>query len=348
MLLQQLRRELEAEKLRPFYLLLGPPGFSRDLARWLLRRQLGRSGELTVERYDLREQEPPKALLAARNYHLFAAARLILVEGVEALDGSQTGPAAGDLEVLVARPIRGTVVALEAEKLDRRGPLYRSLSRHCRVLELREPERGDAVAWARQELETNGIAAGPEVAQLLVDLVGKDFHALKNEVEKLAAYAAGGGQVTSEIVEELVAVYKEHDLFELSNALLGRDARRAFHVLDTLLRSTSSASAQAILVVWLLGRHFRQLLVAHELVSRGSSRYEVERALAELDARTRDVNALMRQARSFARRQLEQGLALAAEADLTFKSKSMNPTDKRLYLEQLIGRLSMKAAEGLT
>lgn len=344
MLLQQLQRELGSEKLRPSYLLLGPPGFSRDLARWLLRRLLSRSAELTVERYNLREQEPPKALLAARNYHLFAAARLISIEGVDALDGSESSPAAEELAALVARPMRGAVVVLEAEKLDRRGPLYGSLSRHCRVVELGEPEDDEVIAWARQELEANGIKAEPQIAQLLVDLVGKDFYALRNEIEKLAVHAAGG-QVAPEVLEELVAPQREHVIFELSNALLARDMKRAFQVLGILLRSVSSTSDPALRIVWLLGRHFRQLLVAHELVARGSSRYEIEKALAELDARARDVNGLMRQARSFPRRELERGLALAAEADLAFKSRSMSPADKRLYLERLISRLSMGGAE---
>lgn len=343
MLLQQLQWELGSEKLRPSYLLLGPPGFSRDLARWLLRWRLSRSAELAVERYNLREEEPLRALLAARNYHLFAAARLISIEGVDALDGSESSPAAEELAALVARPMRGVVIALEAEKLDRRGPLYGSLSRHCRVVELGEPEDSEVIAWARQELEANGIKAGPPIAQLLVDLVGKDFHALRNEIEKLAVHAAGG-QVTPELLEELVAPQREHAIFELSDALLARDMRRAFRVLDSLLKSASSAFDPVLRVMWLLGRHFRQLLVAHELAARGSSRYEIQKALAELDAKAKDVNSLMRQARSFPRRQLERGLALVAEADLALKSRSMSPADKRLYLERLISRLSMSGA----
>ena len=352
--------DVQARKLAPGYVFIGDEAFFRKRCRDAVLQQLVPADvrELSVYDMDLAEVELQQVLDRARTPSLMAPFQVFFIRGVKnlytrgkhedefgAIEDYFKNPNPDALVVFVADHINipADVRRMDLTDKDRYERIRETLGEHCTVLEFARVDESDAVKWAIETANAEGVKLDADAARELVDSLGGDMMMVANELEKLVLYVGEKKRITLGDVETMVLAAKQRSFYELTDAISARDRARAVVVLDAIL-STGDGDEAAIGHLYMLSRTFRQMLVISERNVRDTRAlwqalwqgFRVPPFAAE------DV---IRQARRYkSRRELTSAIRRIARADLALRS---NPVSKRFVLENLVLDLTAepKAAE---
>jgi DNA polymerase-3 subunit delta len=222
---------------------------------------------------------------------------------------------------------------MEMDDKNRFERLQETLGSYCGMVELARVNDEDAMRWAVSTAQAGGVKLDPDAARELVDALGADMMLVASEMEKLLLYATGRARITLGDVETMVLGAKQRSLYELTDAISGKDRARALALLHGLLNSSDAGEDAAIGHLYMLARTFRQMLVIQEKNVRDTR--AIWQALWQgFRIPPFAAEDLIRQARRYkSRRELTRALRLVARADLELRS---SPPDKRLVLERLV------------
>ena len=175
------------------------------------------------------------------------------------------------------------------------------------------PKGDELERWVRAHVEAGGSHIAPQAASLLAANVGGDLTAMTNEIEKLSLYKGPGGTIEAADVELLSPYAAEGNIFELVDALGGRQSARAAE----LFQQKVNEGADPFYLFSMFIRQFRLLLQAKTLLEAG----ERPAGIAEqLKQRPFVAEKLARQARNFTLPQLEQIYRRLLEIDVDTKT----------------------------
>jgi DNA polymerase-3 subunit delta len=194
-----------------------------------------------------------EVLASARTLPMMAPRRVIAVHEAERLlsprkskDEEPDAPAeaaarrkrsktpAEELEEYFAAPEMLTTLIFVAGALDDNRRLVKLLRKHgetvrCGVLE----SPADAAKWIRARLETDKLSIEPQAITTLLHATGLSLGRIREEIEKLALFAAGESTVTAHHVKEMVRPEVEpSEGFALGKAIWNGDARKALREVD--------------------------------------------------------------------------------------------------------------------
>ncbi len=143
----------------------------------------------------------------------------------------------------------------------------------------------DVPGWISSRARMHGVKLDAEAVATLASAVGSDTERVEQEIKKLGAYA-GNVAVTAGDVRALVSGAIEADVFELTQAVVRKDARTAVATLDRLLADGNAVQQILALLLW----QFRVLLFASAMRNNAdaermakaihSSPYAIQRATA--------------------------------------------------------------------
>lgn len=187
--------------------------------------------------------------------------------------------------------------------------------------------------WANQ----NGKFISHINASKIISSCGTDLNLLKNETDKICAYAKGE-EITLDDINKLVTVNLETRIFALSDAVLSGHGDAAFQTLDRLFYQKE----EPVVMLYVLAGSFvdaYRMRVANEC---GVPQSTVANDF-EYGKRTFALKKAASSTRKISTEALRKCLDAILEADVAFKSTSVN---YRLYLEQLIAKLLLIAREG--
>lgn len=223
-------------------------------------------------------------------------------------------------------PAPTTTVVFQAVSPDKRRKLTSALTKTCVVVGFEPLDEGRAIRWAKDYLEQTGCRIDAGALRLLISLVGTRLTRLVNELEKLSAFA-GGGTIDSAAVQELVPRATEHASWELWDAIVGRDRKRAVRLMNRLLDHSD-----ALPILGSLASFYRRLLTGKELMERGAPTDEIKKATGQWSQNF--FNGLRRTTRA----EFVRGLRRIAEVDNAIKNSEATP---RLQMEYLIAELTL-------
>ncbi|HEX8190929.1 MAG TPA: DNA polymerase III subunit delta, partial [Pyrinomonadaceae bacterium] len=221
---EELWRELKAGKVGPLYLLFGPEDYLRDAAaRAVADAALKGSPlrEFNESSFDLTSADVQHAIAAAEQMPMMGGRRVVFVTGFIRKHPRAPLPEA-DEEALVryvTRPVETSTVVFVADNLDKRLKLSKTLLDVCASVEFAELKDAELTGWARDRLKHLGAHADERALRQTIALAGPSVRRVATELEKLATAALPGGQVTTELVDELVGRSRELSNFELSDHL---------------------------------------------------------------------------------------------------------------------------------
>ena len=133
-------------------------------------------------------------------------------------------------------------------------------------------ETGDLVDWIGRRFRALGHDIDTADAQYLIFLCGDLMHGLIGEIEKIGAYAQGR-RVTRQDIDAVAIPVIDAVVFQMTDALSRRQTDKAFSVLTDLLRLQQAP----IMILAVLGKHFRQLYTARVALESGKgSRWVME------------------------------------------------------------------------
>ncbi len=245
----------------------------------------------------------------------------------------------------------GCRLLLLAPQVDKRGRVYRQLSRQGCVLDLSvERDRSGRIrreslaAFLDQRLRRARKRIDPQAREAVLSRCGSELWAVHQEIEKLLLYVGDADTVGVADVEEIFTDQSESWVFDLTDSLGEKDALRALGFLRRLMAS----GEYPLRVLGAIASQVRRLLSArqlldHELagvwrrrISYSEFQQRVPADTQGLPTRSPYANYLtLQRAERFTPAELKSLLGLVREADARLKSSGHEPVAvmERLILE---------------
>ncbi len=180
------------------------------------------------------------------------------------------------------------------------------------VIEIDALKPGDVARWLMDRYKLS-----PEMARYLVDNVGTDLFQLHTEMEKLQTYVGGVRPIEARDVDVLILRSEQFGPFELDDAVLARDYKKAVQVIGSMLDD----GLEPIIILSRIVRVWRQLFVGKSLVGKRSAKDVAAAALVPV-WKAADFTA---SCKKFEWKQLATGFRLLLNADRAFKTSTPNP-----------------------
>jgi DNA polymerase-3 subunit delta len=327
--------------LLPGFLILGTdrPKVRVAVAR-LRKRVIDEAGsDLNVVILDAEQDKVDEFLDAAASPGLTFGTRLLLV-----LNGHKwNAKARQQIAAYLQDPMPDTCVAVEAETIPQSDALYKAVKKLGGILEWNLPKKYEMAGWVTKQAKTHGLHMSARVARHMIDRCGNDpKHAerLDREIEKLAAYCRGG-EATEADVDAVCTPDDDAVIFDLMDAVGGRDRAHSFELLEALFASGNPRN-DANGVLYSLKRHIEQLDAASQLPHADQAT-----AAKQLKVHPFTAKKLLQQREHFDRRRLGRAYRALAEAEAGLRGRApvtlesiggVNDAD-RLVVELALGRM---------
>jgi len=205
---------------------------------------------------------------AARTLPMMSPRRVVIVFQAGSLlvpkrESEAADRALDSLERLFTDPDPQTTIVLVAGPLDKRGRMYKLLTKHATLVECGVIEDlADAERWIRTRVATAGAEIEIQAARLLADRNGVDLKRLRNDVDRLLLYTLGQKTVTVADVRDIAGPATLQDDWALTNAIEVGDAKAALR--QMALTMDAGAPPEKVLgqLGWLVRTKFPNLAPA--------------------------------------------------------------------------------------
>ena len=148
-------------------------------------------------------------------------------------------------------------------------------------------------------------------------------------MNKLVAAALPSGRITVELVDQLVSRSREHMNWDLTDAIVSRNGKKALKVLREFLDD----GVEPVLLTGVIAGTFRRLALAKEMFARGAAPAEIFSAVRVSSWKQREYLAMLNRTDA---RELQRAIMRIAETDLAIKTSKATP---RMQIEMLVCEL---------
>ncbi len=161
-----------------------------------------------------------------------------------------------------------------------------------------------------------GYPADFKSAMMMTEYVGTDISRAEHELEKLSVVLPAGTKITPAVIEEYVGISKDFNVFELKNAIAGRQFNKAHKI--AYFFSQNPKEYPFLMIVSMLYNFFSQLYVYHTLDNKSNPKA----VASALKINPYFVREYEKAARHFPMKKVSRVIQVLREADL--KAKGVN------------------------
>lgn len=334
---EEFRRQVKERRIAPLYLFVGEEQYLQERALRQLYNTIDEADRVfSIFTFTIGESLPTgarttaaRAIDAANEMTLMAARRIVVIRDFDKIKEEEHELV---LEYL-KRPSEAATVVFQAVSLDQRRKVTTALLKTCTVVTFDLLSEQQANRWAEQYLKLRDCRIEPSALGHLIGLVGTRLMRLSTELDKLAAYA-GGGFINNAIVDQMVPRAREHTGFELWDAIMERDPKRAMKIAERLLED----GTEPVVIVGSLGGLYRRLLTGKELIARRAPSEEVMKATGQYGPRAK---VFVTRLNRISREEIEHGIVRISQTDRAIKSSEATP---RLQIQYLVSELTLPEA----
>ena len=232
---EKLQAALAQQKITPVYLLTGEDTYRKQEIIQQIRKII-QPDEFNFYSSSADKADLGEMLAMANTAPVFASARLLVLTGIEKL---RKEPKAALLRY-ISNPLPTTTLVLthnDAKKMKTERALEQACSQNGCVTDFAELKQAELNIWVKNKIEVRGLKADFEAVDLLCQSVGAELSALENEIEKLSLYLQDreNKTISKEDVLACIGFSKEENPFELANAILACNKKKAIQLVDKLL-----------------------------------------------------------------------------------------------------------------
>ncbi len=332
---QDLAASLKKNGPAPVYLVTGEEDYLRDQALAQIKAAVLGDQGITGFNYDVfygGEAAAADVVACATEVPAFAHRRLVIYKAADEIS-------ARDAEVLLPyleSPSESTTLVFVAAKLDGRLKLRRALDRHAVTIDCAPLRDAQLAAWIREEARRLGLRLQEEAVSLLTDMAGEALYAVRQELEKLAAYVPSGALAGPREVEMLRGTEPGASVFDLAAAIGAQDRRRALAILARNLEAGEAPLRILGALIW----QYRRLWRVKETLRQNGKEFEAARTLRMEHRRVRPFLA------QFSDAHLRAAWQLFLEADSRLKGGSAG-SGRRVLEALLLGLCKMAGASSV-
>lgn len=198
-----------------------------------------------------------------------------------------------------------------------------------RLVEIDKQSEDSLRQWLAGYFHRYDVRVTREASDSLILRTGGQMRPLIDELKKLRLYTQGSGnkEIDLQTVDGLCAPDLEGDIFRLTDALSEQRGDEAWSIYENLKLKREPLN----LILIMITRHYKQLLVAHELGNADTIR-------EQLRCPPFVARKLSGQARRYTTEKLLRYYIICADTDWSIKSGKMSD---ELALDLLLGQLSI-------
>lgn len=328
---EELKREFGANRIYPAYLVIGGEDIVVSEIASAIKQELfvNRKGQNVLILNSLEDGDSRKRFEnALQEIPLFGGRSLVMVRNFLL----EKVPEA--LVRFLSNPSPFVVLLLAVEKKPKEGgkTFMKNFQKIGKIIELKEMKRKwDIYNYMRELAGRMKLALTQEAMDLLYDMIGDGRQGYHQALEKLRVFAGGeGGTITGEDVARLAARTREHTPFELCDAVAEKNGELALKLTGRLIDGTDDA----LRILTLLSRHFKNLYTFYSLKKSGKTDEEVKKEMGIFYDFI--IQKYANQLKRLNPGRIPKTFELFVKADMEIK---MNPTGPRVVMENMIMKL---------
>lgn len=157
---------------------------------------------------------------------LFSQARLLIIENL-----TNNKDIARRLDQYLGQVPEDVTLVITDNKPDKRTSWYKLINKIGKIQEFFELSDYQAVTWVEQYVKNKKGRINHKLANFLVERVGTNQWSLSNEIDKLLTFDSN---VTEETIEQLVEINPRDTIFQLLDAVVKADTKRAHRLYNQL------------------------------------------------------------------------------------------------------------------
>lgn len=219
--------------------------------------------DFNYNQFSARSDSVAKILDCCALFPMMAEKRLVIVRDAEAIKKE-------DAETWLSyfnKPIPSTHLVLVASKIDARLKIWKTATDLRLVTSLKTPYENELPQWVMGEAKERGVSITSEAAHALSQSIGNSLMALVSALEKLKLYIVPETSIELKHVEEIVGPFFSKTIFDFADKVGNRKLREATAILNQM----ATKGEPFVLLLFMINRHFRLLLLAHEEMNAGTA-----------------------------------------------------------------------------
>ena len=268
---------LKAGKIENCYLFEGEEEFTKRSAVKALREAVVDKDFAAMNDSALKDPAPDELIAAAETLPFMADRRLLVIRESSLLSGNK--PKHFDEDAVLKRlteyfenlPDTTCMVFYVDGKADGRRKFYNLLKKKAVIVQFSQLDEQQLNKWIAKQLSLGGRRITAADCQQLWFTVGRDLNLLGCEIEKLIAYTDGKDVVTADDILEISTRSQEYKVFDMAQALLDGDGKKAFLLTQDLLRN----GEDRLYLLSLLGGQCRRLYYAAAMRKSGAGEGDI-------------------------------------------------------------------------
>lgn len=267
----ELRRQLAARtSLAPVYLLYGEEGYYIDeLVKDF--ENLIPEEERDFNLYVLYGPESgvETVMDVCHRYPMMSERQVVIVKEAQELRADQFSKLRNYIEH--PNPTTVLVVSCRGTKEVKGKNMLAEFKKHGVVFESKRLKDYNVGPVIHDLIKSKGLNVDPKALAMLRDYIGADLAKIYNEIDKLTLTLGKGAMVTPEAVERNIGISKDYNNFELNDAIIERNAAKAFRIIEYLRVHTKGNQPQGTAAT--IFDLFSNLLIYHYTRDKSQSGY---------------------------------------------------------------------------
>lgn len=333
--LEKMLQEIKDGKPKQAYLLYGEEEYlKRQYKDKFLQALTDPEDTMNFHRFEGNKIDVQEVVSLADTLPFFADYRTILI-----IDSGWFKSPCEEMAEYLKHPSETVHFLFVEKEIDKRGRMYKTINKDGVDIDFKEMDKPSVHRWMAGLAAGEGMKISAGAMELLTQRVGLDMGTIRNEMEKLLSYAQDRKQIVEADVEVLVARSLEDRVFEMVEAIVGRQQKKALQLYYDLLALQKRPND----VLYLLTRQFNNMMQAKALKNKGYDKSGIARKMNLPANQTFLADKYPRQAAGYSVEDLKKIVTDCVETEASIKSGRI--ADK-LGVELLIVKYSAEYGQG--
>lgn len=318
---------LGRRNISPLIVFLGEDPFDLDESiRLLCETYVDESSrDFNFQQFSSRDVDIETLLNAARTFPLLADRRLLVLRNIDELSAA----AQQSLAVYLDDPVPETILAMTAERLEKKNPFFKRLQERADCVEFQKLRDYQLPELVRKKAAQMGCRFAPDALEFFCHRSGTDLRRLDSEMEKLLEFLGEKKTAELEDVAQASSEGGEAVIFQLTNAVGQRNLSASIVSLQEQLERKTAP----LFILIMLVRHFRQLWIVQALHRQGLDSNTIA---ARAGINRFFITGMLSQAKNYNAEELRRIFEIFLETDHGLKTSGCNPA---AVLEDLLCRI---------
>lgn len=217
----------------------------------------------------------------------------------------------------LSAPNESTFFVFTESEVDKRSKLFKTVQSAGTVVEFSIQDENTLKRWIGGILNREGKKITENTVQLFLTKTGTDMENIQMELEKLICYCMDKEIITNEDVEAICTNRITNHIFDMINAIAGKQTKQALELYYDLL----ALKEPPMRILFLIARQCNMLLQVKELKQKG---YDDKSIASKIGVPPFVAGKYVAQASHFKTSQLKSAVKQCVEAEEAVKTGRMN------------------------